>query len=204
MKLKDKKLTRSDIKRASILDAAMNAFQSKGFNATSMDDITLSAAVSKRTVYNHFPSKETLFNAITARMLTLFFTYEPIPFSKDISLEIQLKNLVEHEINLLTMDEFIAMAKVIFAESIHSPQLVQNAMSEFEEKGSPLVHWFEQAALQGAIKTDHPERVSMQFVAVIKGFCFWPQLIQNAPMPDEKQLDDIAQMTVQMILKQYT
>lgn len=204
MKVKDKKITRSDLKRASILDAAMNAFQSKGFSATSMDDIALSASVSKRTVYNHFPSKETLFHAITERMLTLFYTDELTPYSNSLSLKNQLINLAVNEIRLLTMVEFVAMAKVIFSESIHSPHLVQHAVKEFEEKGSPLMHWFKQAAEQGAINTCDPEKVAMQFVSVIKGFCFWPQLIQNAPMPDGKQLDSIAEMAVDMILKQYT
>ena len=188
MELKEKKLTRSELKRVSILDAAMDEFQHKGFQATSMDDIALNASVSKRTVYNHFPSKETLFNAIMDRMLDYYFTADLMPFLHDVELEIQLKQLVEYEIKLLTTPEFIAMAKVIFAESIHSPHLVQHAVKEFDEKGSPLIHWFENAAEQGAIITQVPQQVAMQFVSVIKGFCFWPQLIQNSPVPSSEQL----------------
>ncbi|WP_299010582.1 TetR/AcrR family transcriptional regulator [uncultured Shewanella sp.] len=204
MEFKEKKLTRSEIKRASILDAAMEEFQHKGFKATSMDDIALHASVSKRTVYNHFPSKETLFHAITTRMLMLFYTEETIVFSDVMPLEEQLIELAENEIKLLTLPTFIAMAKVIFAESIHSPHLVQNAVKEFDEKGSPLISWFEAAAKQGAIKTQVPQQVAMQFVSVIKGFCFWPQIVKNAPAPDTQQRQLVINMAVQMIMKQYT
>lgn len=204
MEFKEKKLTCSEIKRASILDAAMEEFQHKGFKATNMDDIALNASVSKRTVYNHFPSKETLFHAITERMLMLFYTEEPAPFSDAMSLEVQLIHLAENEIKLLTLPTFISMAKVIFAESIHSPHLVQHAVKEFDEKGSPLISWFEAAAKQGVIKTQVPQQVAMQFVSVIKGFCFWPQIVQNTPSPDKLQRQSIIDMAVQMIIKQYT
>ena len=54
----------TDRKRAAILDAAEAEFRQAGYEATSMDRIAASAGVSKRTVYNHFPSKEVLFAQI--------------------------------------------------------------------------------------------------------------------------------------------
>lgn len=54
----------TDRKRAAIVDAAIEAFLASGYDATSMDRIAAHAGVSKRTVYNHFPSKDALFVAI--------------------------------------------------------------------------------------------------------------------------------------------
>ena len=51
----------TDRKREAIIQAAIEAFRADGFEATSMDKIAAKAEVSKRTVYNHFPSKEELF-----------------------------------------------------------------------------------------------------------------------------------------------
>src|SRR6201991_1278195 len=54
----------TDRKRAAVIGAAIEEFLAAGFDATSMDRIAARAGVSKRTVYNHFPSKEALFAAI--------------------------------------------------------------------------------------------------------------------------------------------
>lgn len=55
---------RSARKRRAILEAATAAFYENGYLGTSMDTIAAQAAVSKRTVYQHFSDKERLFNEI--------------------------------------------------------------------------------------------------------------------------------------------
>ena len=59
-----RKLTRSEVKRQAVIDAARDVFVDKGYGDASMDDIAARANVSKRTVYNHFPGKDALFGAI--------------------------------------------------------------------------------------------------------------------------------------------
>lgn len=54
----------TDRKRDAIVRAAVEEFRASGYEATSMDRIAEAAGVSKRTVYNHFPSKEALFSMI--------------------------------------------------------------------------------------------------------------------------------------------
>jgi len=46
--------------RARILDAAAERFQSRGYNATSMQDIILAAAATGGATYHHFPTKKAL------------------------------------------------------------------------------------------------------------------------------------------------
>src|SRR5436190_22547764 len=47
-----------------IIDAAYRLFRRKGFTRVSMDDIAASAAVTKRTLYHHFESKDALVGAV--------------------------------------------------------------------------------------------------------------------------------------------
>lgn len=47
-----------------ILDAAVELFSARGFNAVSMREIASSAGVSKANIYHHFDSKEALYRAI--------------------------------------------------------------------------------------------------------------------------------------------
>ena len=49
-----------------------------------MDDIAQQAGVSKRTVYNHFASKELLFNAIVSEMINLLCNFEHVDFKIDL------------------------------------------------------------------------------------------------------------------------
>ena len=54
----------TDRKRDAIVQAAIVEFRANGFVATSVDKVAARAEVSKRTLYNHFPSKDELFAAI--------------------------------------------------------------------------------------------------------------------------------------------
>lgn len=64
--IEDPRITRS---RALILDAASDAFLELGYEGASIDDIAVRARVSKRTVYNIYRDKETLFRATLSRSI---------------------------------------------------------------------------------------------------------------------------------------
>lgn len=57
--------------RARILHSAVECFSKNGFDRTRMDEISLSADVSKGTLYNYFNSKEELFHALCDDSLEL-------------------------------------------------------------------------------------------------------------------------------------
>lgn len=56
-------LSRSEQKRAQVLEAAIELFCDKGYPHTSMEEVAKLANVSKQTVYSHFGSKDELFVA---------------------------------------------------------------------------------------------------------------------------------------------
>ncbi|GIC76993.1 TetR/AcrR family transcriptional regulator [Moritella sp. F3] len=201
--MKEKNMSRSELKRAAVLDSAMLEFQAKGFKATSMDDIAKRAEVSKRTVYNHFASKEVLFSAIMLKMMNLLCSFDHVQYNAEQGLAEQLTLLAKYEIAQLQNESFIAMARVIIAEAIHSPELIQEALANFNEQESPLAAWFNAAIAGGVLTTEHPELAVMQFISVIKGFCFWPQIVQGEAFPDADKIALITETAVQMILKQY-
>ncbi|MEL6189820.1 MAG: helix-turn-helix domain-containing protein, partial [Myxococcota bacterium] len=77
-------------KRAAVIEAATEAFLSHGFEGTSMDRIAETAGVSKRTVYDHFPSKEDLFRAISHEILERVEEMPTHAYAPDVPLESQL------------------------------------------------------------------------------------------------------------------
>jgi TetR/AcrR family transcriptional repressor of nem operon len=57
--------------RGRVLDAAADAFQSRGFNATSMQDIVRAAGATGGATYHHFPSKKALALAVIRERVAL-------------------------------------------------------------------------------------------------------------------------------------
>ncbi len=76
----------TDRKRLAILAAAAEQFRTQGYEATSMDRIAAVAGVSKRTVYNHFPSKEDLFGEMLVQLFMRSAADLDLPYRSDASL----------------------------------------------------------------------------------------------------------------------
>ncbi len=93
MDASDTPLRLTDRKRAAVIAAAIEEFLAAGFDATSMDRIAARASVSKRTVYNHFPSKEALFAAILRQLWDASDTGEAPAYSRQQPLREQLLQL---------------------------------------------------------------------------------------------------------------
>ena len=59
-------------RREELVDAAMKVFYSRGFHASSLDDILSESGVSRMTLYNHFKSKDELIIAAMRRRDEIF------------------------------------------------------------------------------------------------------------------------------------
>jgi len=73
----------TDRKRAAIVAAAIAEFRARGFESTSMDRIATEAGVSKRTVYNHFASKDELFSQILQQLWDSSKALLAVPYRAD-------------------------------------------------------------------------------------------------------------------------
>jgi AcrR family transcriptional regulator len=67
-----KRLT-AGARRAAILEAALEVFASRGYAASSIDEIATTAGISKALIYEHFPSKRELHAALLADHVTTLF-----------------------------------------------------------------------------------------------------------------------------------
>ena len=62
-------MKKQDDTRYIILNIAEQLFNTFGYDKTSMDDIANSAHKAKRSIYNHFQSKEELFKSVVSMEL---------------------------------------------------------------------------------------------------------------------------------------
>ncbi len=83
----------SDQKKKQIVEAAIAEFQEKGYAGASMDRISERAQVSKRTVYNHFESKDVLFRAINQCLADQINSALELPYDPDLPIRDALVRL---------------------------------------------------------------------------------------------------------------
>jgi TetR/AcrR family transcriptional regulator of autoinduction and epiphytic fitness len=168
-----------------------------------MDRVAASAGVSKRTVYNHFPSKEDLFGQILEQMWQRSLEGLDLAYDKKRSLRAQLLELLEQKLGLLHDENFADLARVAIAAGLHSPDLAQQLVARMGDREEGLTVWVRAAAADGRLKTDDPVFAAMQLQSLVKGFAFWPQIALGQPPLTAAQQKQVAETAVDMFLAYY-
>ncbi|PFH20017.1 MULTISPECIES: TetR/AcrR family transcriptional regulator [Burkholderia] len=193
----------TDRKRAAIIDAAIEEFLAAGYDATSMDRIAARADVSKRTVYNHFPSKEALFAAILHQLWEAIRTASPPAYSADVPLREQLLALLGRKLRLLNDEAFLALARVAIGAAIHSPERARDMVERIGEREEDLTVWIRAAAAAGRLSATDPVFAAHQLQGIVKAFAFWPQVTMGQPPLGMQEQQKLAESTADMFLAYY-
>lgn len=198
-----KLLTLTQKKRVDILTAAKEEFKEKGFLGASMDSLAKRAEVSKRTVYNHFPSKDILFHNIVKQLCDSFSQAVNIQYQGNVPLAEQLHVAAISEIQLLGTECFRDLNRIILAEFIRSPELASSTLEHLGQQKDGLHVWINQAINDGRLKPVDADYAAQQFLGLIKASAFWPQLLMNQTFPTPEQQKIIADDAVLMFLARY-
>ena len=195
--------SRSDRKRAAILEAAIAEFQTHGFQGTSMDGIARRADVSKRTVYNHFESKEALFETITAELWARAHGAVAIPYERDRPIEEQVRALAVAEVELVADPDFVKLARATLGEYFRSPDLARRAFERLSKEEDGISAWIRAAAADGRLTVSDVAVAGTQLKALLKAFVFWPQVMADLPVPSAEERAAIVDSAVAMFLDHY-
>ncbi len=188
-------------KRNDVICAALDEFQQQGFQETSMDRIAEAAQVSKRTVYNHFSSKEALFDAIMEELVSRCGQLELDP-PDDGSLEEQLLEVGRRYAALVTSEDFIKLSRVVLSRFIQSPQGVGQAITGREPQ-QPIEDWIDKAQRMGLLPKFDAEQATTEFVGMITATEFWPTLIQGQKVASRSLREKYLRSLVGMFLGHY-
>ena len=179
----------TDRKREAIVLAAIAEFREHGFSGTSMDRVAAAADVSKRTVYNHFPSKDELFEAILDHLWDRSHSLPDVAYDAARPLRAQLLAVLEQKMELLNDASFIDLSRVAIAEMMHTPERAQAMVARLSEKEEGLPRWVRAAQQDGALRAGvDPQYAAHQLHGMVKSFAFWPQLAMGrAPLTAAEQ-----------------
>ena len=126
-------------KGEAIARAALRLFLRDGYERTSVDAIAAEAGVSKRTIYNRYGDKETLFLSVLrdtfAAMLATFARIADAHLGEVDDVEQDLTAFArEAALTVTTAPERIALIRLIMAEAPYFPALLR------EEAGTQSMH----------------------------------------------------------------
>lgn len=196
-----KRLT--DRKREAIVEAAVREFRTRGYDNTSMDAIAAAAEVSKRTVYNHFPSKEDLFAGIVDQLISRCDAMSDYAYDSDETLENQLTKIGQSAIGLLASDDFQDLARVILSRFLQSPELARAMTGEAKRPEAGITEWIRGAKKAGRLDVQNPKQAAKQFMGLLNSFAFWPQIVGSEPPLPKRQQNEIVNSAVAMFLGHY-
>ena len=188
-------------KRAQIIEAAVAEFQEKGFAAASMDRISARAEVSKRTLYKYFESKENLFRSIVVELSNRFAEVLEIRYEKGRDIRTQLTELAWAEGRILMRPDVIAMARMVISETLRNPTLAAEAQGKLD-KTATFIAMLKDAAEDGQLRIDDPERAGREFIGLIKARAFWPLLFTGGAL-SETEMTETIESSVQMVMSRY-
>ena len=182
-------------KRQTILDAARSAFVERGYAATSMDLISARAGVSKRTVYNHFGSKEALFEAAVLEFHDAHNHEGFAAIDPDAPLEQQLLMMATARIHGLLEPETMAFLRMLIGEFMRSPELARDLGKRLKDPAhDPLIPLFALASQRSGVVAE-PERLAEHFWSLMFGLIFWPQVV----MHEEQSPAELERRTVEAV-----
>ncbi len=163
--------SKSEEKRAQILEAASELFLSHGFDQVTMILVAEKAQVSKQTVYSHFGSKDELFCAAIESRCESF---QLIDLLEDFERPIKetLMQLAHQFHQLINSFEGLRIYCICAANNMNAD--TDNHISELfwqagpEKVKSALIHYFETQQQAGKIHLDNAHFAGQQFLYMLK------------------------------------
>ena len=176
---------RSEAKREAIIATATRVFLAGGYAAASMDGIATEADVSKRTVYNHFPTKRDLFRAVVGRLYESLIEADSGVPSEHLPPQQGLPKFAVRLLAYLRRAEVQALLRLVIAEHHRFPELSQDFFAGGKGPAvAMLVRYLAVQASQGRLAIPDPARAAAEFLGAVKEGCFWPAML-GLPTDDD-------------------
>ena len=156
-------------KREDILSGAIKVFIESGYDASSMDRIAEVAGVSKRTVYNHFQSKESLFQAVVDGFLARRDEQKPIEYSPSIPIDEQLRAFANAEIYLIDAPIRRGLSKFLTAEFAMDIELGKRVRSQAKPPHQGFIRWLEAAKADHKLEFASANLAAQIFYGLVEG-----------------------------------
>lgn len=199
--------TLTERKREDILRAAAEAFRHEGVRGASTDAIAERAGVSKRTLYNHFASKDALFDAVIERYWRRFADKFETEIDPALPLEARVIALCISRLDVLLDPELIGFFRAVLGESVRTPELVRafgHEVDALEMLG--LESFVREEHARGRLRFDRPEGATIA-AAQLWNLCinplFWSSALLLRPKGNKSEREHTVREGAKTFLARY-
>ena len=188
----------STAKRRALIEAVIDEFSDHGYDSASVDAIAARAGVSKRTLYNHFGSKEGLFNALVEEVAQRIRLAATLEYEAHTTLHDQLARYTAESRRLMANPANLKLLRAVLAEHIRHPERVEPALEKYWRTEYGLVNWLAAAQADGRLRGD-PQRLGRVMSSLMKSITFWPTILGRR-QPSEQETDRAVEDAIEMFL----
>ena len=169
-----------------------------------MDSIAAAAQVSKRTVYNHFVSKDVLFAEILTQILDRNGASREVAYQPDKPLRAQLVELLRLKVATMAERRFLDFSRVAIGEVIRGPENVHALFARLAEREADVCSWIHSAQEDGKLKECDQLFAAALLQGPIKAVAFWPQVLAGAATLSPSIQVELVDTAVDMFLSRFS
>ena len=154
-------------------------------------------------MYNHFPSKEELFAEILHQLWASSVAQLDVNYASDRPLREQLRGLLQAKMKMMSDANFLDLARVAIAATIHSPERAQDMVNRLSLREEGFTQWVRAAQEDGRLTCTDPAFAAHQIQSLLKAFAFWPQITLGQPTLDVTEQARVIESAIDMFLAGY-
>jgi AcrR family transcriptional regulator len=191
-------------KQETILQGAVRVFLQRGYAGTSMDRVAAEAGVSKQTIYSHFQDKEGLFRALMERMTIRRFQAVFHTATLQGEPEVLLRQFAETYLNKIVDEEYVALFRVIFAESSRFPELAKLYGRTVIQQGRHLVSDYFRRHPELGFRD--PEAIAQIFVGSLVSYVIAQEIFygkETIPLSRDRLIESLLTLTLSKAISDY-
>ena len=181
-----------------ILDAALELFSVKGFEATSLSTIADTVGIRKASLYSHFENKQAILDALVKDVLEQYAAHSifagaatETPAGEDVEHALTpdaAAQMIQGQIRYILHDPHISKArKMLVIEQFQNPQL---AKLQTKQNYTDVLQYFtglmKHLTRQGVLREDEPEIMAAQFCLPIS---VWINLCDREPEREPEAME---------------
>lgn len=198
---REKQAPKESQKRTLILKMAEKMFMNQAYSAVSMDALAEAVPVSKRTLYNHFKDKQSLFTAVMQGRCSLLFQRFQQTLQENQTPKKTLTDIGEQFLGIVMEPDAVNMYRTAITETAKFPDLGLLFYESGPKRTQAILSdYLKKLHDKGELKVPNPELAAGIFLNMLTGRLHMQRLLGVKKQITAKEKEEIIQTAVHIFL----